>query len=514
MLKWLSVSLLLFSAFCAPAQARVDEVKYARNGVYSGKIGTYSLNGVTYLDSSQAAKLMGGKIYWYPVSGKLLLQIKGGKVVFFLKSDSVTVNEAKEEFPNPMIVRGGKAFLSLDFFVSRHFSDAFGFSLAYDKASNSLSAQREVNITAVNYYTYPDKTRIVLYLDEPLEYQVTQKENNLFKIGVMEGVLSKEENLIIGDGVVRGVDLKQENKMARVVISPDDNFGKVNVFKLADPDRIVADVSRLEMAVPQGVGQESEARVIAPSEPAQAAAVPAGAPNIPDKLEVGGTGRKKIVIDAGHGGKDPGGKKLFGYKEKELNLLAAKELYDLLKAEDMFDVIMTRYTDEFIPLADRSKIANDYKADIFISIHANATRDRREKGFEVFFMSEKASDPGAAAVADYENSVVGLEDNGQGDAAAMLLHSMARNEYLNEGSQLAGLVAGEMEKRTPFANRGVKQAAFYVLRGTYAPGILVEMGFMTNSHDQKNMNDKKVRAKIANAIYRAVMKYADMKKWQ
>jgi len=100
------------------------------------------------------------------------------------------------------------------------------------------------------------------------------------------------------------------------------------------------------------------------------------------------------------------------------------------------------------------------------------------------------------------------------DPALMLLHSMARNEYLNEGSKLAGLVRGEMQKRTPFVDRGVKQAAFYVLRGTYAPGILVEIGFMTNSSDQKHMNDKKTRAKVANAIYRGVMRFAEMKNWK
>jgi len=213
--------------------------------------------------------------------------------------------------------------------------------------------------------------------------------------------------------------------------------------------------------------------------------------------------------------KSLGGRKLFGLKEKDLNLAVAKELYELLKGEELFDVMMTRSTDEFVPLSDRSVIANNFKADIFVSVHANANRDRREKGFEIYFMSEKASDPWAAEVADYENSVVGLEDGGgQGDPAAMLLHSMARNEYLNEGGRLAGLVTAEMEKRTPFANRGVKQAAFYVLRGTYAPGILVEMGFMTNSGDQKNMNDKKVRAKIANAIYKGIMKYAEMRQWK
>ena len=211
-------------------------------------------------------------------------------------------------------------------------------------------------------------------------------------------------------------------------------------------------------------------------------------------------GRKRVVIDAGHGGKDPGGRKAFGLREKEINLLVAKELSAMLKDEKNFEVLMTRTSDVFVQLDERSRIANDYKADIFISIHANASRDRREKGFEVYFMSENASDPGAAEVADYENSVLDLEEGQEKpDASAMLLHSLARNEYMNEGSQMAGLVSKELEKSTPMVNRGVKQAAFYVLRGTYAPGVLVELGFMTNAKDQKTMNDKKGRVKIANA---------------
>lgn len=520
MLKRLSVFLLLAAFFAPAAQARVDEISYMKNGVYSGKIGTYSLSGSVYVNATQAARLIGGKIYWYPVSGKLMLQIKGNKVVFFMKSDSVLINEEKEDFPNPMIVRGGKAFLALDFFVSKYFAQAFGFRLDYDPAAAALGAQREVNITSVNYFSYQDKTRIVVYMEKPLEWQSSQKENNLLTISVQGGVIGGVEKLAIGDGVVKGVDLLQENKVARLVVNPDENFGKVSIFKLSDPARIVIDVSKEHNPVPQGIG---EAQVIQP------AAVPDGTDaagaaaavsteafvNIPDKMVVEKSGRKKIVIDAGHGGKDAGGRKLFGLKEKEMNLLVARDLYELLKGEDMFDVLLTRQDDTFVPLSDRSAIANNFKADLFISIHANASRDRREKGFEIYFMSEKASDPGAAEVADYENSVVGLEDNGgQQDPTAMLLHSMARNEYLNEGSRLAGLVGAEMEKRTPFVNRGVKQAAFYVLRGTYAPGILVEMGFMTNSGDEKGLNNKKVRAKIANAIYRGVLKYAQMKQWK
>ena len=515
MLKWLSLSLLMIGSLCLPAQARVDEVTYLKNGVYAGKIGTYTLNGAIYLDSAQAARLIGGKIYWYPVSGKLLLQIKGNKVIFFMKSDTISINDEKADFPSPMIVRGGKAFLALNFFISKHFADAFGFRLDYNQATGALAAQREVNITSINYFSYQDKTRIVVYMEEPLEWQTSQKENNLLTVTITGGVLGGEEKLAIGDGVVQGVDMFQENKMARLVINPGDNFGKVTAFKLTDPDRLVLDIAKEHAAIPQGVSGApvDEAVVIAPS--ADAVSASSGGVNIPDKMVLERSGRKKIVIDAGHGGKDPGGRKLFGLKEKELNLQLAKDLYDLLKGDEMFDVLLTRNSDVFVPLADRSIIANNFKADIFISIHANASRDRREKGFEIYFMSEKASDPGAAEVADYENSVLGLEDGGgQPDATAMLLHSMARNEYLNEGSRLAGLVGTEMEKRTPFVNRGVKQAAFYVLRGTYSPGILVEMGFMTNSGDQKAMNDKKVRAKTAGAIYRGILKYAEMKQWK
>ena len=522
MLKRSLMCLFMTAALCAPASARVDEVTYVKNGVYTGKIGTYSYNGSVYLDSAKAAKLIGGKIYWYPVSGKLLLQIKGNKVVFFMKTDSVLINDEKELFPNPMIVRGGKAFLALDFFVSKYFATAFGFRLDYNKATGALSSQREINITSVNFFSYQDKTRLVLYLEEPLEWHVSQKEN-LLTLSIPGGVISGEEKINIGDGVLRGADLVQENKVARLVINPDENFGKVNIFKLANPDRIVIDVTKDQTRVPQSISAapDPEATVIPPAGgvPVEAAAVSAAVSaaagmNLPDKITLDRSARKRIVIDAGHGGKDPGGRKLFGLKEKEINLVTARDLYELLKGEEMFDVLLTRSDDTFVPLADRSRMANDFKADIFISLHANASRDRREKGFEIYFMSEKASDPWAAEVADYENSVVGLEDGGGEDATAMLLHSLARNEYMNEGSRLAGLVTAEFEKRTPFVNRGVKQAAFYVLRGTYAPGILVELGFMTNSSDQKNMNSKKVQAKVANALYRGVMKYAEMNKWK
>ena len=549
-------ALVLAAAACVCAHARVDEISYMKNGVYAGKIGTYSFNDTLYLDASKAGKLMGGKIYWYPVSGKLLLQNKGNKIVFFLKSDTVMLNDTSVTILNPLIVRGGRAFLSVDFFVSRHFARAFGFKLEYDPASAVLAAKQKINISSINHFSYKDKTRVVVYMEEPLAFQTSQKENNIFSITLPGGVLESEDKMQIGDGVITGVDLFQENKVARIVLVPGENFGRVSAFKLSGPDRLVLDVEKRITAIPQSITGVSSpapiggANVILPAgspapEPgaapggSTAPALPAdlsedcGGPgqeacppadggrdagagvNIPDKFVLEKGGRKRVVLDAGHGGKDPGGRRAFGLREKEINLLVAKELRDMLADEEIFEVLMTRTSDVFIPLDARSRIANEFKADIFISIHANASRDRREKGFEVYFMSENASDPWAAEVADFENSVLGLEDENPGaDASAMLLHSLARNEYLNEGSRLAGMISKELEKSTSFANRGVKQAAFYVLRGTYSPGILVELGFMTNAGDQKNMSEKKGRSKIAGAIYKGVMKYAQMKGWK
>ncbi|HOW88659.1 MAG TPA: N-acetylmuramoyl-L-alanine amidase [Elusimicrobiales bacterium] len=553
MIKKILCVIFASAALSAPAQARVDEVSYMKNGVYVGKINTYKINQTLYLDASRSAKLIGGKIYWYPVSGKLLLQNKGNKIVFFLKSDSVALNDTEISFPRPLIVRGGRAFLSMDFFVSRHFAAAFGFKLDYDASTGVLASQRKVNISSINHFSYKDKTRVVVYLEEPLDFQTSQKDNNLYSITVPGGVLSSEESIGIGDGVIKSIDMFQENKMARMVLTPGDDFGKVSYFKLSGPDRLVFDVEKSVRPISQSITGSlpaapvpgSAAQVILPANPSpeesaagtvsgttpSAAGTPCepaggeGCPlvagdalpgvNIPDKFVLDKGGVKRIVIDAGHGGKDAGGNKAFGLREKDINLQVAKELYGMLKDEEIFDVMMTRTSDVYLLLPDRSRVANDYKADIFISIHANAHRDRREKGFEVYFMSEKASDPWAAEVADFENSVLGLDEEGAGaDPSAMLLHSLARNEYLNEGSQLAGLVSKELERSTPFVNRGVKQAAFYVLRGTYSPGILVEIGFMTNARDQKDMNDKKVRAKVANAIYKGVMKYAQMKGWK
>jgi N-acetylmuramoyl-L-alanine amidase len=224
--------------------------------------------------------------------------------------------------------------------------------------------------------------------------------------------------------------------------------------------------------------------------------------------------RRKIVVDAGHGGKDPGASGRRGIMEKDIALLAAKELASLLEEEPRFEVVLTRQDDTFVELSGRTQKANETGADLFISLHCNAARNRKESGFETYFMSEHASDPEAQRLAEQENSVVELEGKSpQEIQAELLLGELAKTEFVNESSALATLVAKQVEKRVEIDNRGVKQAGFYVLRGTHAPAILFEMAFITNSKDEARLHSKRFRRQIVDGIFAGVRDYARRQGW-
>ncbi len=564
--KMVLLSLLVFSSM---AYAKMTKIAFMKNGAYVGKINTYILSDKIFLDASKTAKLLGGKIYWYPVSGKLFFQVKGNKIIFYRDKDEIILNKEKVSVSRPYIVRGGKAFISKDFLISEDFSKAFNFKLAYNEKTGVMEEAHSININSVNHFSYKDRTRIVIYMSEALEYQESLKERNLLSVNILGGMLYADEKIGINNGIIKNMEMFQENKCAKIGISLGENFKEYKSFTLQLPNRLVFDIygvnaagsksdissdiiesgdedSDIPIIVPRrdfsgkaGEGEAPEITVNGGESSNAAGALGAPSilsdsnqnlskesnalknvselkmPNIPDKMILDKSSIKRIVIDAGHGGRDGGGRQIFGLKEKTINLKVAKLLLWKLEKVKGFKVSMTRDSDVFVPLRERSKIANEYGADLFISIHANASRHKRNQGFEIYFMSENASDPWAAEVADYENSVIRFEEKQEEpDPAALLLHSLARNEYMNEGSKLAGYVAKEFDKRTPFVNRGVKQAAFYVLRGTYAPGILVEMGFMTNRKDQANLCKLSVRKKIADSIYRGVLNYAKMKKWR
>ncbi len=222
---------------------------------------------------------------------------------------------------------------------------------------------------------------------------------------------------------------------------------------------------------------------------------------------------KTVVIDPGHGGKDPGAIGQNGVKEKDVVLSISLALRDILKEKTNLRVYMTRSTDEFIPLRQRTKFANDKKADLFISVHANSIAGNKKKksyvkGYKIYFLSQAKNEVDKLA-AMIENSVIELEEDVQkGDYLQNILIDMANNEFLSESQDLSILIAesfGKALTRVRALQKGVGQANFWVLNGAYMPSVLVETCFISNPNEEKLLTNKKFQKKIAGAISNAVV---------
>ena len=217
---------------------------------------------------------------------------------------------------------------------------------------------------------------------------------------------------------------------------------------------------------------------------------------------------KTIVIDAGHGGKDPGAIGYSGTKEKDITLDVAKRLEKKLSKNMNVKIIMTRNEDVFLRLSERTKIANESNGNLFISIHTNAAEDRRASGFETFLIGPNKNEA-AVRVAARENAVLELE----GTTGKKLTNedlikaTIAQSAFASKSEQFASMVQKEIKKRVQSPDRGVKQAGFYVLMGASMPNVLVELGFISNPSEEKKLRSPQYRDQLATAIYRAVEQY-------
>ena len=199
--------------------------------------------------------------------------------------------------------------------------------------------------------------------------------------------------------------------------------------------------------------------------------------------------------------------------EKFVTLAVAKLLAEALRNSGV-DVLMTRTTDTLIALSDRGRIANANKGDLFVSIHVNATGSRsasaaRERGFETYFLAEAKSED-ALRVERMENEAVRFETGAyapKGDPLSFIINDMAQNEHLRESNDLAETIQQGLKAFHPGPSRGVQQANFAVLRGSYMPAVLVEIGFGTNPDEADFLNDETNQRQIAASIARSVLDY-------
>lgn len=345
--------------------------------------------------------------------------------------------------------------------------------------SSFSAASDQIEIKGIRYWSSPDYTRVVVDLTGTIEYSQNHlKDPERLYFDLKNTVVTKEivESVPIGDDILKTVRAGQFTcDTVRVVLDLKE-FQEFNVFVLEDPARLVIDV----------YGKEKGA--------------------IPDKASL----TRRIVIDPGHGGHDPGAVGLNGLYEKDVVLDIALKLKEILSKNPLYEVFLTRDKDIYIPLEARTAIANKRRADLFVSIHANASQTRKAKGVETYLLNWTDNDE-ANRVAARENKISlkkMKEMNKQMDVLGGILgdleRQMKRDESVNLANQIQNSMITTLDGRE---NLGVKWAMFFVLFGARMPSVLVEVSFISNPEEEKLLSDVSYRSQIAHAIADGLNRY-------
>jgi len=300
----------------------------------------------------------------------------------------------------------------------------------------------------------------------------------------------------INDNLLSNVRAGQHTSESVRVVVDIKSFKTYKIFSLRNPFRIVIDVwgiataSKPPSSTPGSINTDSEK--ISPSALAKQLAL----------------GVSKIVIDPGHGGRDYGAPGYYkGVHEKKVALALAKRLAKKIRAELSCEVALTRETDKYLTLEERTAIANTKNADLFISIHTNSAKDSRAYGLETFFLN-LATDDEAIRVAAFENAT---SEKNISDLQTILTDLM-QNAKINESGRLAAHVQSELfqhMKKTysKIKSKGVKQAPFYVLLGAQMPAILIETSFISNPRECKRLTNTHYQDKLCEGIVKGIREY-------
>ena len=267
--------------------------------------------------------------------------------------------------------------------------------------------------------------------------------------------------------------------------------------------RILAETSGGLLSVdPQARVARADVAAIAAADVAAPAPAPAPGPAAPPPPSAAQT-RRLIVIDAGHGGVDPGAVGPSGTREKMVTLAIARRVAEMLRDDPRFEVRMTRDRDTLIALRDRGRFANQWRDEgqpaLFMSIHCNAHTSRAETGYETYFLSE-ARTADARRVQQMEDAAAQYEERPRGTGLDFILSDLRQNQYLRESSDWAQMIQNRLREVHPGPNRGVKQAGFAVLVGAFMPAVLVEIGFISNRGEEAMLADAAQQETIARQL--------------
>jgi N-acetylmuramoyl-L-alanine amidase len=448
-------------------------------GTAGATLPTIAYEGRNYVELSRVAERLKSQLDAPAEGSQARLRTSAHVVTFTRNWARILVDGAPLVLDAPVRVRKG-VWLVPDTFVDQvvpRISVAAAAPAA--PAAPAPTPAASVTLEELRTRSYPSFTRIVVETSAPIGHRVETPGGKELRIRLL-GLMASPQTESIADGFIDEARLERAGTDAILRVTFEAAPGELKASTLADPPRLVLDVAR-------------------PVEPRGREAF---------------TPLRTIVLDAGHGGHDSGAIGPGGLMEKELVLDITKRVARLLQERVGVKVLFSRDGDQFVPLRDRTSFANRERADLFVSIHANAHRVVASEGVEVYFLSSEATDNAARQLAAAENSVVQLEKPAAGRPAGRgseivktMLWDLAQAEFQTESSRLAETVLDSMAAGLRIPNRGVKQAGFYVLGGAAMPAILVEIGFVSNPREEKRLKDSRYRDEIARAIASGLAEY-------
>lgn len=477
------------------------------------------LENIPCLSLRDMQKLYGGRQSWRRVARRVDFEVYGHTVGFSLDSSTVSVNGKELPLETQPRFWTGQLYVPVSFLLTEEFQSVSQTRNYWNAGSKSLTVEPVPSVSSPRYYSYPDKSRLMFELGPRVTHRVMGYRDGRLYVRFFGGRPTSGERLEVRDGLLEDIQVTPRGRSADLTVAFSKTAGAPRVFLEEGGRHWVMEV------VPGPVSADADIEL---SAPVVLPAMPAGDLPDADGLEaelaeddapvpasplLANSPIRTIVIDAGHGGKDAGAVGAHGTLEKDVNLEIARALARVLKRERRFRVIMTRNSDEFLALEERTDIANKQKADMFVSIHSNSALSKRSNGFEIYFLSEKATDEGAAAVARRENAVVELEGvTGKAKQKLQeLLWSLAKTEAMNESAEVAALMVRQVDRRLGIPNRGVKQAGFYVLKGAAMPAVLVEAAFISHPREEGMLRSKRFQNKLADGLYAGLIDYEKRK---
>lgn len=424
---------------------------------------------------------LGGQLQSGRLGASASLEVGGRTLVLVPGSAAVTRGTDILTLSQPVFEHEGQLFAPIDL-IAHTWGEASGLTARWVPETKRLElarpsgAELPVEISRVHAQGV---TTVAVRFPETVRYRVDARPGGVDLV-VLGRRLAPTAPERVDDPWLRGLQVAGDR--VRLDLAPGV---EADSYALNAPFRIVVDLFRARE------GEVAEAPVVPRPTPRR-------------------RGLQTIVLDPGHGGEETGAIGPSGTPEKELTLALARSLAERLRQELGVEVVLTRNDDVQLPLDARSAIANQRQADLFISIHLNATVRGQARGAETYFLALAATDARAADLARQENLAGGdgaAEPGSEEFDLQLLLWDLAQSRHLEASQRFATHVQAELNSALDLPDRGVKQAPFRVLMGAAMPAVLVELGFLTNGAEERQLRDPAYRARLVDSLVRAIARF-------